>query len=181
MDERLEFKQMIVWDKGPMGMGWHYRRSYENVLVAQKGKGKCHWYDTTHKIENIIRPGAHGIRKIIPQKTDHPTPKPVALPRLFIGLHTKPGDLVFDPFAGGGSTLVAAAQLRRRAIGVELEERWCEMAARKIEQEGAFDAAPPRARVSRTLSTPQLRAKTSPRAPARKLNTVPRPTPTPVR
>ena len=78
LDEVLSFKQMIVWDKGPMGMGWHYRRSYETVLVAQKGKGKTRWYDDTHRIENIIRPGDHGIRKIIPKADDHPTPKPVA-------------------------------------------------------------------------------------------------------
>src|SRR3990167_10569869 len=36
LDEQLDFKQMVIWDKGPMGMGWHYRRSYETVLVAQK-------------------------------------------------------------------------------------------------------------------------------------------------
>ena len=35
----LKFKQMVVWDKGPMGMGWHYRRSYETVLVAQRKGG----------------------------------------------------------------------------------------------------------------------------------------------
>src|SRR3990167_301751 len=39
MDEIFNFKQMIVWDKGPMGMGWHYRRSYETVLVAEKKGG----------------------------------------------------------------------------------------------------------------------------------------------
>jgi len=48
------------------------------------------------------------IRKIIPKATDHPTPKPVALSAHFIALHSQPGDLVLDPFLGGGSTLVAA-------------------------------------------------------------------------
>ena len=57
---------MVIWDKGKMGMGWHYRRSYETVLVAQKRGGPCKWYDESHKIENIIRPGDYGIRKIIP-------------------------------------------------------------------------------------------------------------------
>lgn len=47
---------MIVWDKGPMGMGWHYRRSYETVLVAEKPGAACRWYDDTNGIENIIRP-----------------------------------------------------------------------------------------------------------------------------
>ena len=36
MDEHLDFCQMVVWDSGKMGMGWHYRRSYETVLVGMK-------------------------------------------------------------------------------------------------------------------------------------------------
>jgi hypothetical protein len=39
MDEIIGFKQAIVWDKGPIGMGWHYRRSYEFVLVAENEQG----------------------------------------------------------------------------------------------------------------------------------------------
>lgn len=68
LDEVLEFKQMVVWDKGPIGMGWHYRRSYETVLVATKPGAACKWYDDSDKIENIIRPGYKGIKKIIPSK-----------------------------------------------------------------------------------------------------------------
>src|SRR6266852_969063 len=63
LDEVFDFKQMVIWDKGPMGMGWHYRRSYETVLVAEK-RGGSRWYDETDRVENIIRPGQHGIRKI---------------------------------------------------------------------------------------------------------------------
>jgi site-specific DNA-methyltransferase (adenine-specific) len=133
MDQHLNFKQMVVWDKGPMGLGWHYRRSYETVLVAQKGKGKCKWYDGSHRIENILRPGAHGIRKIIPSKRQHPTQKPEALAEFFIKLHSKRGDLVLDPFMGSGTTLAAAKKLGRRAIGIDLEKRWCRMAAKRLE------------------------------------------------
>jgi DNA modification methylase len=79
MDEAIGFKHMVVWDKGPMGMGWHYRRSYETVLVAEKPGGPCRWFDDSRKVENVIRPGYKGIRKIIPRDTDHPTPKPEAL------------------------------------------------------------------------------------------------------
>ena len=129
MDEALQFKQMVVWDKGPMGMGWHYRRSYETVLVAQKPGARCRWYDDTKKVENIIR----HIRKIIPKRTDHPTPKPVALPLHFIALHTRPGDLVLDAFLGGGSTAEAAVRLGRRFIGIDLSEEFCEMTARRLE------------------------------------------------
>lgn len=131
LDDHLSFKQAIVWDKGPMGMGWHYRRPYELVLVAQKPGAPCRWYDETKRIENVIR----HITKIIPGKEEHPTPKPEALMRHFVGLHTKPGDVVLDPFAGGGTTLRAAKDLNRRAIGIEIDERWAEYAAKRLQQE----------------------------------------------
>jgi DNA modification methylase len=134
MDAVFSFKQQVVWDKGPMGMGWHYRRSYETILVGQKGK-PCKWHDDSHRIENIIRPGQYGIRKIIPSKNEHPTPKPVALPQLFIGLHTLPGETVLDPFMGRAPTGVAAMRTGRRYIGIEIEEHWCEQSALRLQQE----------------------------------------------
>ena len=131
LDEVFNFKQMVVWDKGPMGMGWHYRRSYETVLVGTKGSGKCNWYDETDRVENIIR----DIPKIIPSKTDHPTPKPEILMKRFISWHTKEHDIVLVSFMGAGTTLRAAKDLNRRAIGIEIEERYCEIAAKRLAQE----------------------------------------------
>jgi site-specific DNA-methyltransferase (adenine-specific) len=138
LDEVMPFKHMVVWDKGPMGMGHHYRRSYETVLVAQKGTGTCRWYDTSKKVENIIRPNRNYAPKIIPGKNHHPTEKPEGLAKHFIQLHSQTGHTVLDPFSGGGSTLVAAKQLGRKAIGIEVEERFCEMAANKLRQGGLF-------------------------------------------
>ena len=135
LDEVLEFKQMVVWDKGPIGMGWHYRRSYETVLVAMKPGAACKWYDDTQQIENIIRPGMHGIKKIIPQEDEHPTPKPEELAKFFIQLHSQAAETVLDPFMGGGSTARAAKDLGRKFIGIELEERWLEMTAKRLRQE----------------------------------------------
>jgi len=112
----LQFKQMVVWDKGPMGMGWHYRRSYETVLVAQKPGAACRWEDTTSQIENIIRPGAHGIRKIIPSKEHHPTPKPDEMAAHFIQLHSQADDIVVDSFMGHGGTGVAAVNVNGETI-----------------------------------------------------------------
>ncbi len=134
LDAAVGFKHMVVWDKGKMGIGWHYRRSYETVLVGEKPGAACRWYDESSAVENVIRPGDAGIRKIIPSARQHPTVKPEALAGRFIRLHTRIGDCVVDPFAGEGTTLAAAKKLGRRAIGVELEERWCEAAARKLER-----------------------------------------------
>jgi site-specific DNA-methyltransferase (adenine-specific) len=130
MDEVFDFKQMVVWDKGPMGMGWHYRRSYEVVLVGQKPGAACKWYDTTNAVENIIR----GVNKIIPRGHQHPTSKPVALAAHFIKLHSQPGEVVLDPFCGGGSTLEAARGLGRKSIGIDLDPEHiatCRARARK--------------------------------------------------
>jgi len=130
LDEAIGFKQMIVWDKGPMGMGWHYRRSYETVLVSEKPGAACHWYDETNRVENIIRK----FRKIIPNAEQHPTEKPVELAKHFILLHTRPGDLVCDPFMGSGTTGVACVQTGRNFIGIEIDPNYYAIAEKRIAQ-----------------------------------------------
>ena len=133
LDEVFEFKQMVVWDKGPMGMGWHYRRSYETVLVAQVPGAACKWYDESSRVENIIRPGDYGVRKIIPASNQHPTEKTWQLAAHFIRLHSQPGDVVLDPFMGSGTTGVAARKLGRSFIGIEIDEHWFNVAKARIE------------------------------------------------
>ena len=127
LDEVFEFKQTVVWDKGPMGMGWHYRRSYETVLVATKPGAACKWYDKSHKVENVIR-----ARKIIPNREQHPTEKPPSLAAHFIRLHSQPGELILDPFCGSGSTGVAAIKHERRFLGIEIDPKYCRLAEARI-------------------------------------------------
>jgi DNA modification methylase len=68
----------------------------------------------------------------------HPAPMPVEVARRCVRLSTWPDETVLDPFAGSGTTLLAARQLGRRAIGIERSERYCELAVDRLAQ-GAFD------------------------------------------
>lgn len=77
----------------------------------------------------------HGAPRWRAEPVLHPTQKPVALMRWIIERYTEPGDLILDPYMGSGPTLVAAKSLNRRAIGIEIEERYCEIAARRCSQE----------------------------------------------
>ena len=64
----------------------------------------------------------------------HPTPKPDALMRWLVTHGSGLNSLILDPFMGSGTTLRAAKDLGRRAIGIEIEEKYCEIAAKRMSQ-----------------------------------------------
>ena len=95
------------------------------VMVAHRRGGKIAWADPGVKQRNII-----SISK--PRTGHHPNEKPVELVARFIELHTKPGDTVLDPFCGSGTTGVACMQTGRKFIGCEIDEKYVEIARRRI-------------------------------------------------
>ena len=70
----------------------------------------------------------------MPENTPHPTQKPEKLLAKIILASSKPGDLVFDPFGGSGSTAVTAKKLGRRYLTIEKDEKYCAMAAYRLEK-----------------------------------------------
>jgi len=66
-------------------------------------------------------------------RPDHPCPKPLALMQKLIEQFTDPGETILDPFAGSGTTLIAARNLGRRAIGIELSAEYAELAIQRLD------------------------------------------------
>ena len=121
-------RAVLIWDKtdgtGP-GQGDHasaFGNSHEEIYILGR------WPRTTKRRGSVFRT-ADGIRALA-GRLAHPTPKPVSLMSAIIA--AAPPGTIADPFAGSGSTLVAAKALGRKAIGVELDERYCEIAARRL-------------------------------------------------
>lgn len=130
----------IVWDKGMVGMGdlsqpWgpqHEMIAFANYEISKanrdKGYGKLAARLRKGSIVRSLRPNSGAVKH-------HPTEKPVDILRQLIESSSVMGETVYDPFAGSGSTLIAAALEGRNAVGCEIDERYCEIAARRIEKE----------------------------------------------
>lgn len=123
----FHIKTPIVWDKGNWTAGdlhGDYGNQCELIIFAHKGK---------HKLKDG-RPS--NIWKFPRDKAgEHPTPKPVPLMQKCIHNSVERGGLVIDPFMGSGSTGVAAMKEGARFIGIEISEKYFDIACRRIEQE----------------------------------------------
>lgn len=119
------YRHVLIWEKCSPGMGdlrFPWGPSYEEIYVYGEGwSGK-----RTSSV--IVVPKVGGLHR----GRTHPTEKPVALLEQLI--ERCPPGVILDPFAGTGSTLVAAKQLGRRAIGIEMSQAYCEQAARRLRQ-----------------------------------------------
>lgn len=123
----------LIWHKqgaapGPANAAFMLQD--EEIYILGTGFRK-----TSPPLRSVIR--TTEARSIEVARIGHPTPKPVGLMELLLDRCAKEW-VIADPFVGSGSTLIAAKNLGRRAIGVELEERYCEIAAKRLAQ-GVFD------------------------------------------
>ena len=82
--------------------------------------------------------GKHGIWGNDANHVNHPCAKPLAAMTWLVSRASLPGHTVLDPFMGSGTTLDAAKRMDRSAIGIEIEERYCEIAAKRLSQEVLF-------------------------------------------
>jgi site-specific DNA-methyltransferase (adenine-specific) len=131
----VETKLLVIWDKSDgtgSGMGdlnAAFGHSHEEIyILGAWPRGE------RARRPSVIRTGA-GLRSLS-GRLGHPTPKPEGLMGLII--EAAPPGTIADPFAGSGSTLVAAKLQGRRAIGVEIHEPYAEIAARRLSQ-GVLD------------------------------------------
>lgn len=117
----------LVWDKIIWGMGdlsSPWGPGDEEIYVLGSGfAGK--------RGSNVVR--AQGFAAPDANRPDHPTPKPTGLMERLI--EKCPPGVIADPFAGSGATLLAAKNLGRSVTGVELEERYCEIIAKRCAQD----------------------------------------------
>lgn len=122
-------KQVLVWhkpaDAGLVGSVTGFRRDAEPIFIVGP------WPNRKVQWSSVLRTVAGQAGTVA--ATGHPHTKPLALMTRL--LDACPPGTVVDPFMGSGSTLVAAKQVGRRAIGIELDERYCETAARRLSQE----------------------------------------------
>jgi site-specific DNA-methyltransferase (adenine-specific) len=130
MPRPVDCRQLLIWDKGASpGMGdltLPWGPSHEDIYVLG-GHGPSHWTGgrTGSVIQSRAKEGNAERGSLL-----HPTQKPVYIMQALITRTT--GATIADPFAGSGTTLVAAKLMGRRAIGVEMDARYAEIAAERL-------------------------------------------------
>jgi site-specific DNA-methyltransferase (adenine-specific) len=129
-------RQALVWQKpatvGIFGTVAGFRRDWEGVYLLGNFPASA------AQRSSVIR--SNGENTSYSKASEgHPHAKPIGL--LSVLIDAMPAGVIADPFAGSGTTLVAARNLGRKAIGVEIEERYCEIAARRLSQ-GVLEVQP---------------------------------------
>ena len=124
--QKVGFKlhNLLVWEKNNCTPSQYYMKNCEYVLFLRKGKAK--WINDIGGSKTV-----HQFNNIIGNKT-HPCEKPIDLLKFYIANSSNENDIVFDPFVGTGSTLVATKELNRQYFGYELEEQYYDIACERV-------------------------------------------------
>lgn len=125
----FHFIKSLIWNKGNKIMGQFYMSQFEYILFFRKGKGKkinkCGTSDIL-SVPNKKTKGEDG-------KNIHDTEKPVELMKILIENSSQENELVLDPFVGVGATAIACKDLNREYIGIELDEKYYNIACNRID------------------------------------------------
>ncbi|MEO1189280.1 MAG: DNA modification methylase [Pseudomonadota bacterium] len=134
----LKVASTIVWAKESFSPGFgDYNEQVEFCLYGYKGGARHKWYGPKNAstLWNVHRDRTRDYR--------HPTQKPLELAERAIRNSSKRGEIVFDPFLGSGTTLLAAAHLGRRCFGLEIDPRHCDRIVRRYMAMAGIDAVEP--------------------------------------
>ena len=124
----FKFIKSLIWNKGNKIMGQYYMSQFEYILFFRKGKGKKINHCGTADILNVPNKKEKGEDG----KNLHDTEKPVELMKILIENSSKEGDVVLDPFMGIGATCIACKELNREFIGIELDEKYFNIALERL-------------------------------------------------
>lgn len=120
-----DIKNLVVWDKGQFGMGGNWRPIHELILICSKGR----FVTKSNNLKTIIK-----FKKVHHTKAMHPTEKPIDILEHLISEPDYNPKTILDPFMGSGSTGVAAKNLNRKFIGIELDEGYFNVAKQRISE-----------------------------------------------
>jgi DNA modification methylase len=122
----LTIKNILIWDRQVIGMGdlQTYGRSYDVIYFGYKKEFR--------KLNGTRDRDVLNFQRIDPSKNIHPTEKPLEIIEYLIKKSTNENDHILDPFAGGGSTLLAAKNLNRFATGIEINEEYYNLIKSRI-------------------------------------------------
>ena len=126
--EAFNHKATIVWDKGHFGLGTFYRTQYELQLYGIRGERSTTW-NAGHNERDVWTLSRDPVGSYV-----HPTQKPVELAIRAMSNSSNVGDVVFDGFAGSGSSLIAAHRIGRIARAVELDPRYADVICRRYQE-----------------------------------------------
>lgn len=148
-------------DKPPLNSN-RYEHAWEYMFVLSKGAPKTvnklktkslhggktnssrRYYRANGEVKEMSKPGLYNEEKVLPniwwyatglEKTGHPAVYPIALAKDHIISWSNPGDMVLDPFAGSGTTIKAAKELGRQAIGIEINPEYVQIIKRRLQQD----------------------------------------------